>query len=282
MNNDVVKIQATPPETVPIPTTAFSESAETTVRWLTGSGFLINCRGTLILIDPVLTMKPGSQEICEIDMRLLRSFPIQVNEIPRLDAILYTHTDNDHLAPMTAQALIRTGGVFAGTAAVVSKLVSLHISKEQTQSMKIGETVTIGSVQITLTPADHPWQEIDPLQYGAPHGPEDCCGFLLHTPDGTIWLTGDTRLLPEHFDMGKVDALLLDVSDDPYHLRMDNEVRLANHYASAQLIPHHYGTYDAPDLLPFNGDPALLASRITGSERRLHILAPGEEFVLRG
>ncbi|MNN68135.1 hypothetical protein D3C81_1838190 [compost metagenome] len=82
--------------------------------------------------------------------------------------------------------------------------------------------------------------------------------------------------------MGMIDVLLLDVSDDPYHLGWDNEVRLANHYETATLIPHHYDSYDAADLLPFNGDPGLLAPRITGSDSRLRILAPGEMFVLRG
>lgn len=282
MQNDAVKFQAIPPETVPIPAIAFSESSETTISWLTGSGFLINCRGTLIMVDPVIAMKSGSQDICELGMRLLRPLPIQAHEIPRLDAILYTHTDSDHLAPITATTLIRTGGTFWGTSAVVRNLESLGIPAVQTQSLKIGETVHIGAIKIKITPADHPWQEIDPSKYGAPHGPDDCCGFLLHTPDGTIWITGDTRLLPEHLSMGEVDVLLLDVSDDPYHLGIENEILLANHYESAMLIPHHYGTYDAPDALPFNGDPARLAPSITNSDSRLHILAPGEAFVLRG
>ncbi|MCL6458135.1 MAG: MBL fold metallo-hydrolase [Gorillibacterium sp.] len=282
MRNDDAKFQARPPAPVPILTLAFSESSDTTIRWLTGSGFLLNCHGTLIMIDPVLTMKSGSHDICELGMRLLSPLPIQAHEVPRLDAVLYTHTDTDHLAPLTARTLVRTGGVFGGTAAVVGNLKSLGVPAKQTQTLRIGETVRIGTVEITLTPADHPWQEKEPEKYGPPHGPEDCCGFLLRTPEGTIWLTGDTRFLPAHLQMGQVDVLLLDVSDDPYHLGNQNEIRLANHYESAILIPHHYGTYDAPDALPFNGDPAQLAPSITHSDSRLHILAPGEAFVLGG
>lgn len=272
--------QAKAPETVPISQEAFQPADGTTVRWLTGSGFLVNSRGTVIMIDPVLAMQPGSSEIGELGMRLLNPLPLEAKDVPGLDAVFYTHTDGDHLAPLTAAELAGKAKCFAGTSAVARRLQPFGIPAAKIRTIGIGATVTIGNISITATRADHPWQELDPVQYGEPHGPEDCCGFLLHTPDGAIWTPGDTRFLPEHLNMGPLDVLLLDVSDDPYHLGVEQEIRLANHYASAVLIPHHYGSYDAPGALPFNGDPALLAPRITGAQNRLRILAPGEAYVL--
>jgi len=38
------------------------------------------------------------------------------------------------------------------------------------------------------------------------------CGYLLETPDGAIWHTGDTRLMREHLTMRGVNTLLLDVT----------------------------------------------------------------------
>jgi L-ascorbate metabolism protein UlaG (beta-lactamase superfamily) len=269
------------PATKPITAEDFAGSDDTSIWWLSGAGFLINSRGTLIMIDPVLTMKPGSTEICELGHRMLVPLPITATEVPRLDAILYSHLDDDHLAPVTAPALIRTGGLYAGPAVVVRELANLGIPAEQSRSFRIDETLRIDDVEITFTRVDHSWQNLDPEKYGPPYGPEDCSGFLISTPDGTIWYTGDSRLLPEHLEMSGIDLLLLDVSDDPYHFGIENAVKLANTLASAEIIVHHYGTYDGPDVLAFNGDPGKLSPAIDGSESRFHVLAPGERYVLK-
>lgn len=272
--------QARAPYTQPIPPQAFAAGEHTELYWLGGAGFLLNCRGTIILIDPVLMTSPTDADLSELGMRLLVPLPIQALEVPQAAAILYTHTDRDHLAPQTAQALAQTAGIYAGTSAVLARLTELGIPEDRTQMLRISETVRFGPVAVTPTMADHAWQVLDPERYGPAHGPEDCCGFLMETPDGTIWLPGDTRFLPEHLEMGRVDVLLLDVSDDPYHLGHEQEIALANHYGKAMLIPCHYGCYDAPDALPFNGDPAKLAPQITNAAQRLIVLAPGEPFPL--
>jgi L-ascorbate metabolism protein UlaG (beta-lactamase superfamily) len=272
--NSVPQVRA--PYTKPITAKDFDPSENTSIWWLSGAGFLINSRGSLIMIDPVITMQAGSSEICELGHRMLVPLPIVAAEVPRLDAILYTHLDDDHLAPITAPALIGTGGLYGGPAIVVQELERLGIPSRQAQAFHIGETFRIGNVEITLTRADHSWQSQDP------YGPEDCCGFFISTLDGSIWHTGDSRLLVEHMQMSEVDVLLLDVSNDPYHFGIENAVKLANHLENADIITHHYGTYYGPEILPFNGDPEKLSPHITRSESRFHVLAPGERYVLKG
>lgn len=272
--NSVPQVRA--PYTKPITAKDFDPSENTSIWWLSGAGFLINSRGSLIMIDPVITMQAGSSEICELGHRMLVPLPIVAAEVPRLDAILYTHLDDDHLAPITAPALIGTGGLYGGPAIVVQELERLGVPSRQARAFHIGETFRIGNVEITLTRADHSWQSQDP------YGPEDCCGFFISTPDGSIWHTGDSRLLVEHMQMSEVDVLLLDVSNDPYHFGIENAVKLANHLENADIITHHYGTYYGPEILPFNGDPEKLSPHITRSESRFHVLAPGERYVLKG
>ncbi|MBO7744374.1 MBL fold metallo-hydrolase [Paenibacillus sp. MWE-103] len=267
--------QVRAPYTRPMTAKDFEPSDTTSVWWLSGAGFLIQSHGTLLMIDPVISMQDGSDENCELGHRLLVPLPIEAADVPRLDAILYTHRDDDHLGPVTASALIRTGGLYAGPAIVVQELERLGVPSSQARAFRIGESFRIGEIEITLTRADHAYPSQNP------YGPEDCCGFFIRTPDGTIWCTGDTRLLAEHMQMSGVDVLLLDVSDDPYHFGVENAVNLANRLEQAAIIPHHYGTYHGPEMLPFNGDPNRLAPHITRSENRYRILAPGERYVLK-
>lgn len=68
------KIQAKAPDPIPFGKEAFGPQAGTTVRWLGGAGALVNCRGTNILIDPVLE---------GFDMPLLVESPCEWRTCPR-------------------------------------------------------------------------------------------------------------------------------------------------------------------------------------------------------
>jgi L-ascorbate metabolism protein UlaG (beta-lactamase superfamily) len=272
--------QATAPPSRSIGPEAFQHTEETALWWLTGAGFLLNCHGTLIMVDPVIEHDPASRTRSETGLPLLVALPLTAGDVPRLDAVLYTHSDDDHIGSRTPPALVRTGARFVGPPPVVKKLLELGVPQNRVRVATTGQTFAVGPVQVTLTPADHGYQVQNPA-WGPPFGPEDCCGFLLRTPDGSVWHTGDTRLLEEHLRMQGVDVLLLDVSRDAYHLGIEGAIRLANALAAADLIPHHYGTYEAPEHSAFNGDPAEVQPRIGDAARRMHVLAPGERFVVR-
>ncbi len=90
------KYQAKAPTTKPFGAEAFKASSNTTLRWLGMAGFFINSRGTTLMIDPLLN---------GFDMPLLINFPIAPKDVPRLDAVLVTHADNDHFSVPTNRDL---------------------------------------------------------------------------------------------------------------------------------------------------------------------------------
>ena len=51
------------------------------------------------------------------------------------------------------------------------------------------------------------------------------------------------------------DALLFDFSDSEWHFGLDGAIEMANAYPDTPLLLHHWGSVDAPDFPPFNGDP---------------------------
>lgn len=51
-------------------TGAFANRGDTAVTLLGGAGFLINCRGTVLLIDPVLSMSPDKDGYSEAGLKL--------------------------------------------------------------------------------------------------------------------------------------------------------------------------------------------------------------------
>ncbi|WP_203568853.1 MBL fold metallo-hydrolase [Aestuariimicrobium ganziense] len=138
--------------------------------------------------------------------------------------------------------------------------------------------VLVGDVTVTLTPADHAWQNAFPGTDEHWHEPDDACGIWIETPDGTIWAPGDSRLIPEHHLEGpSPDVMLFDFSDSEWHFTFDGAVQMANAHPEAVLLCHHWGSVDAPDFNPFNGDPRTLLEVVDNPER-IVVLAPGEPY----
>ncbi len=261
------KKQATPPPTQTFGAEAFAKSDQTVIRWLGNGGLFINSRGTNIMIDPLLK---------GFDMPLLIELPIRPEAVPHLDAVIITHNDNDHYSIPTNKILSSVTKEFHSVNYVASLM-----EKEGFTAFghNIGDEFQVKNLKIRLTPANHAWPNAFP---GATREfkQEDYCGFWIETPDGNIWATGDSRLMPEHFGMPQPDAIFFDFSDSPWYFGLEGAVKLANAYPNTPLLLSHWGTVDAPDMKEFNGDPEVLKKLVVNPER-VYALAPGEPFILK-
>ena len=261
------KNQATPSRIVPVTQEAFAKRNNTAITWLGNAGVLLNIRGTTILVDPLLL---------GFDMPLLFKSPLSLDDVTHLDAYLVSHIDNDHFSRETCSALLPVCKTYHST-----QYVSEEMNRSGIRGIghQIGEGFFVNDVEVTLTPAKHDWQNgVEKFSYRV-WNEEDSCGFWFHTPDGTIWLPGDSRLLDCHLHMQNPDVILFDFSDNEWHITLDGAIRLANAYPHAKLICIHWGTVDAPDMTPFNGNPDDLFGKIQNPER-ICVLWPGEPIII--
>ncbi|MCI9048286.1 MAG: MBL fold metallo-hydrolase [Hungatella sp.] len=263
------KGQAVAGETKHIERAAFDPMEYTEIRWLGGSGAMINSRGTTVMVDPVLS---------GFDMPLLIQVPITEEEIPHLDAILLTHCDNDHYSRSTCRALKGVTVGYHGPRYVADLL------KEELGikgcGHDIGERFQVGNMNVSLTPAWHNWQNESPKHHTREFAMEDYCGFWIDTPDGSVWAVGDSRLLEDQLRMPVPDAMLFDFSDSRWHIGMEGAVRMAAAYPDTPLILWHWGSVDAPEWKEFNGDPDKLRARVVNPQRVV-VLDPGQAYRLK-
>ena len=262
-------LQAHAPASRPFDAAAFAAIEETELRWLGMAGFLVNARGTTIMIDPLLG---------DFDMPVLIDFPIAPEQVPHLDAVLVTHSDNDHFSVPTCRRLAPVTGEYHST-----RYVDGLMRAEGLPSVghDIGDRFRVGEIEVQVTPADHAWQNESPGAADRTFLLEDCCGFWITTADGTVWAPGDSRLIPDHhLTMPAPDAMLFDFSDSEWHFGLDGAIAMANAYPNTPLLLHHWGCVGAPEFAPFNGDPAVLPARVVNPDR-IVLLAPGEPFTLR-
>jgi L-ascorbate metabolism protein UlaG (beta-lactamase superfamily) len=262
------KYQAKAPPTKPFGAEAFKASNKTTVRWLGMAGFLVNSRGTTFMIDPLLE---------GYDMPLLMKFPITPKEVPHVEAIFATHSDNDHYSVETFRDLSSVTKEYHSTIYVDSLMKNDGL---RSFGHAIGDTFHFGPIHVKITPADHAWQNAYPGASKRHFEPGDACGFWFKTPDGTIWAPGDSRRMQELLHLPAPDLILLDYSEDSaWHFGLEGSAELINAYPNAQVLLGHWGFVDAPDFIPFNGDPERL-KKLAVNPKRIRVLAPGQPFSL--
>lgn len=263
------KGQAIAPTTLPLTNTAFQKSNDTSIYWMGNASILINSKGTTIMIDPLLE---------GFDLPLLIDMPILPQDIPSLDALLVTHIDNDHFSRPTCLDVQQVCKAYHAPHYVASQM------KEELNIDGVGhdihEQFNVNDVKVTVTPALHNWQN-DSKKYAYHEWKkEDYCGYWFDTPDGTIWLPGDSKLIEEHLHMPSPDVILLDFADNEWHITLNGAIQLANTYPNSDLICIHWGSVDAPNMSPFNGNPEDIMKKVIHPQR-VHVLAPGEEYRLK-
>ena len=259
-------------KTISISSSFFDDRKDTLITWLGMAGALINSRGTIIFIDPLIT-HGKTPELCETGHRLLVPLPILSQNVPNADFVCYTHGDADHFTVSTATVLeSRLKPKFVAPHPVADRLRDIGIEEERIVVAKDFASYSFGEIEIVMTPALHDYQEVNPWQR------EDCCGFLIKTPDGVIWHPGDTRLIPELEEIKEVDVLFFDVTTVAAlaHLGPEGSARLARTTGAKKMIAYHYGTFDLPPGSWGNCDPTDSLPYIKDLDADFLQLNPGE------
>jgi len=229
-------------QSIPIAEDFFGPRQDTVLTWLGMAGVAINARGTVLLIDPLIASSvQEGRRVCECGRGLRIDLPVEARAVPAADAVLYTHADDDHYGPHTAEALERRlRPAFLAPPPVLDRLREIPVPSERLIRAEDFAVHAFGAVEVAVTPALHDWQETDPWQRG------DCVGFIVRTPDGSIWHPGDTRLIDELRYVRNVDVLMFDVAAVRTHLGPAGSASLGRSGGASLMLVYHYGTLDVP------------------------------------
>ena len=149
-----------------------------------------------------------------------------------------------------------------------------------------GRTTSIGRLTIETVPALHSGRR-------GPHSrvAADAVGYVLRAPEGAVYFTGETDLIPEMSALGDIDVALLPIwgwgpTLGEGHLDPQRAARATELIQPRLVVPIHWGTYSP--IAVSRGAPAWLADPVhhfaaaldgAGAGDVLRVVDPGSGLV---
>ncbi len=218
------------------------------ITWLGHAGFLVQAAGHRVLFDPHLTLR--ASPVSFAGPRRANPVPIEVEDLPHVDAVAISHNHYDHLDLETVQRLARRPGggpLFLVPLGLKSWFHEQGI--ERVVELDWWETREIASLRFTLVPVQHwskrtPWDANRSLWGG---WVLDAAGLrIIHT--GDLGYSRDVAEVGER--MGPFDLALIPIGAyaprwfmRAHHVDVAEAVAVRRDLRALRAIGMHWGTF---------------------------------------
>jgi L-ascorbate 6-phosphate lactonase len=253
---------------------AETEVAEGTLAfwWLYQAGIMLKSPGgTIIAVDPYLS------ESVMRSYQLPRGVPAPLNPADAdLDALLATHSHEDHLDPDSIEDFLRPGpSRFVGPPMAADKVQAAGVDQARITPVGRGDEVKIGDISVRAVHARH--------NFGLEPTP-DAVGYVLSCGDVSLYHSGDTEYDSEIItDTRGVGTSLVCINGTTGNMNVHEAALLAWLQGARLAVPFHYGLWRDPDYgAGATLDPRQFADTYgrLNPGGRVHILEPSARVVV--
>lgn len=249
--------------------------------WLGQAGFLIRQGGLSIVIDAYLSDSLAEKyHGTKFPHQRMMPPPVTPGALPSIDWLLCTHAHTDHMDPGTIPPLLAANPAARVLAprACREQALARGAPVDRLVLIDAGETIDLGGVQVTATPAAHEDLRITPEGHLF-------LGYVLRGGGVTLWHSGDTIPFPglaETLAPHQVDLALLPVNGRdaeraangvPGNLTLDEAVTLTDAIGARGMLGHHLGLFAFNTLEPEAGRARLAELRAAAE---VALVAPGQ------
>ncbi|MDQ2177076.1 MBL fold metallo-hydrolase [Marinifilum sp. D714] len=216
------------------------------VIWLGHSSFLIRLNGKTILLDPVFSEKTGPHSFFG-RKKYNNQMPIDLIDIPHVDAIFISHDHYDHLDYYSIVNLKDKTDRFFVPLGVGNHLTSWKVDESKIQEFNWWDESSFEGIQFAFTPTRHMSGRGLADQSSTLWG-----SWVLKGKDKSIYFSGDGGY-GEHFkeigekygpfdiglmECGQYNKLWADV-----HMMPEESVQAGLDVKAKRVIPIHWGSY---------------------------------------
>lgn len=243
------------------------------ITWIGHASFLIQTPEHSVLIDP------NWARWLKVIKRL-KEPGLAIHELPAIDLVLVSHAHFDHLDKRSLKAVASDQPIVVPEN--VGNLVH-GLGFNRVHELQRWESMELGSLRITLTPAQH-WGARVLHDRHRGFG-----GFLIEYQGRTIYHCGDSAWFEGFSEIGRrsaIDIALLPIGayDAPtgrdVHMNPEEALRAFQALGAGLMIPMHYGTFRLGfEPLEEPPDRLLGHARSLGLDEKIRILREGEPAV---
>jgi N-acyl-phosphatidylethanolamine-hydrolysing phospholipase D len=233
------------------------------VTWLGHSSFLLQGSGRNLLIDPVFSAHCAPLPFPSLKRRVPP--PCLASELPRIDAVLISHSHYDHLDLPTLKSLGRR------TPLLVPQGHARRLARNGFHEVReipwFGGAELFPGLRATATPAQH-FTARTPFDRNRGHW----CGWLLEGGGVKLWHAGDSGYCPAFREIGErlgpIDFGMIPIGAysprwfmRPMHLNPEEAVRVFQETRCRRAVAMHWGTFRLTDE-PMAEPPLRLAAEL--------------------
>jgi L-ascorbate metabolism protein UlaG (beta-lactamase superfamily) len=175
--------------------------------WLGHSTVLLEIDGMRLLTDPVWGARLSPVPL--LAPRRFQPVPLEIDALPRLDAVLISHDHFDHLDRGSIEQLARRDGLpFVTALGVGAHLAAWGVPLARIHELDWWESVQLGALTISAAPSQHFSGR------GIGRNATLWASFAVRGPRHALFFSGDTGLTTEYVQvrerLGPFDLVLLE------------------------------------------------------------------------
>jgi L-ascorbate metabolism protein UlaG (beta-lactamase superfamily) len=216
--------------------------------WLGHSTVLIEIDGWRVLTDPVWGPRASPSRF--VGPKRFQPVPVEIRELPPLDAVIVSHDHYDHLDYTTMRLMRRMSVPIITSLGVGAHLESFGIPPERIVELDWWESHRVPGTDLTLTAA--------PAQHISGRGHKDgnhtlWSSFAIQGTRHRVFFSGDTGLTTEYATirerLGPFDLVMLEIGAwhpawGNIHLGPVNALAAHELLGGGALLPVHWGTFN--------------------------------------
>ncbi|WP_395293862.1 MBL fold metallo-hydrolase [Kitasatospora hibisci] len=216
------------------------------VTWYGHASALVEVEGARVLLDPVWSDR--CSPAAHVGPKRLHPVPVELEELPQVDAVLISHDHYDHLDMATVRRLVRSQSApFAVPLGIGSHLRRWGVPEHRIIELDWDETCTLGELTVTLTAAHHFSGR------GLTRNTTLWGSWVIAGPTRRVFYTGDSgyfegyaRIGAEHgpFDAALVQIGAYDTAWADIHMTPEDAVRAHRELGAGLLVPVHWCTFN--------------------------------------
>ncbi|MFZ5891662.1 MAG: MBL fold metallo-hydrolase [Myxococcota bacterium] len=214
--------------------------------WLGHSTLLLEIDGQRVLTDPVWGER--ASPVPMVGPKRFQPVPVNLADLPPLDAVLISHDHYDHLDYPTIRALAKQPVPFVTSLGVGAHLEAWGVAPERITELDWWESTDVGGLRVSAAPSQH--------FSGRGMGDRNATlwsGLVIKGPRHTCFFSGDTGLTSEYTDiaarLGPFDLVMLEVGAfhpawGDIHLGPENALEACRLLGAKRFLPIHWGTFN--------------------------------------